>query len=311
MVTATVRWKGWRARKSGPPTAPPAEPPPASDWREGLIADYVAAEDALRAFTDRNFGRMCAICARWTLLAARTNAASAESPESDIGRRHAPPAVTWRLSSWVTNCCNANHALESMSEDSLAGIVATREEGRAWWQKVQRAAAAPCAALTDQGCALKRGRPELCNKYFCEAIRDYLWILGGDRSGESGGASLAARLDSLQARWAKLYATYQDLIGSAADRPQRPGRFAVRRASGWEDFHPFLDAFDREIAAVARPVTAQDLAHRLFKVEGEAGLYDPFFAAEVETIAGMVRTPDAGNEAENKEGAAERSDGAG
>lgn len=306
MVTASVRWKGWRARKSGPPTAPPAESPPASDWREGLIADYVAAEDALRAFTDRNFGRMCGICARWTILAARTNAASAASAapaESDI----AASAVTWRLSSWVTNCCNANHALESMSEDSLAGIVATREEGRAWWKKVQRATAAPCAALTDQGCALKRGRPELCNKYFCEAIRDYLWILGGDRSGESGGASLAARLDTLQARWAKLYATYQDLIGSAADHPQRPGRFAVRRASGWEDFQPFLHAFDHQIAAVARPVTAQDLAHRLFKVEGEAALYAPFFTAEVETIAGMVRTPDG----DNQEGAAERDDGAG
>jgi hypothetical protein len=44
--------------------------------RDALLADYVAAEDALRRFTDRNFGRLCAICARWTLLAARTNAAT-------------------------------------------------------------------------------------------------------------------------------------------------------------------------------------------------------------------------------------------
>ncbi len=120
---------------------------------QSALTDYTAAEDALRAFTDRNFGRMCAICARWTLLAAQSDA-------------------KWRLSSWVTNCCNANHALESMSEDSLAGVVASREEGREWWAKVKRAAGAPCAALTGDGCALQRGRPELCNRYFCEAVRD-------------------------------------------------------------------------------------------------------------------------------------------
>ena len=83
--------------------------------QEALLADYVAAEGALRDFTDRNFGRLCAICARWTLLAARTN--------------EGLPAVSWPLSSWVTNCCNANHALESMDESTLAGIVASRQEG--------------------------------------------------------------------------------------------------------------------------------------------------------------------------------------
>ncbi len=295
MVTALMRWKGRRAGGA----VPAAEPPVGTtrDWREGLIADYVAAEDALRAFTDRNFGRMCAICARWTLLAARANEAVAApggggTPlTSSRGAGAEGPAggsaVSWRLGSWVTNCCNANHALESMSEDSLAGIVASREEGRAWWQRVKRATAAPCAALTEGGCALKRGRPELCNKYFCEAIRDYLWLLGGD----GGGAGLAARLDTLQSRWATLYATYGALISAPDDRPQRPGRFTVRRTSGWTDFFPFLDLFDGEIAAVARPVTAEDLAHRLFKVEGDAELYAPFFASQVGDIAGSIRDP--------------------
>src|SRR5437867_334041 len=137
----------------------------AADVAAELLADYVAAEDALRQFTDRNFGRMCAICARWTLYAARINAEEQAEVTADPslrsraggGRRTAggsaaggpPSAVGWRLQSWVTNCCNANHALESMSEDSLAGIVATREEGREWWRKVARSATAPCTALTD------------------------------------------------------------------------------------------------------------------------------------------------------------------
>jgi hypothetical protein len=244
--------------------------------REALLADYVAAEGALRAFTDRNFGRLCAICARWTLLAARTN--------------EGLPALRWPLSSWVTNCCNANHALESMDESTLAGIVASRQEGQEWWRRVRRANRAPCAALTETGCHLTSGRPELCNRYFCEAVRDYLWRLGGERDGER----LAARLDDLQKRWTRLYAAY----GKAVTAPQsdyqrsgRPGPAALRRASGWDEFFPFLQRFDAEIAAVARPVTPDEVAQRLFKVEGEPALYEPFFAAEVEAIGGAIRAP--------------------
>jgi hypothetical protein len=243
---------------------------------DGLLADYVAAEDALRAFTDRNFGRLCAVCARWTLLAAKTNAGL--------------PALRWRLSSVVTNCCNANHALESMSETSLAGIVATREEGRAWWRAVRRANAAPCTALTETGCHLKRGRPELCNRYFCEAVRDHLWRLGGERHGEA----LSARLDDLQRRWARLYSVYNEAVTAPEESfagRGRPGRGAVRRAAGWADFFPFLEAFDAELAGATRPVTADEVAHHLFKVEGEAALYEPFFAAELAAIGGTIRDP--------------------
>ena len=198
--------------------------------QEALLADYVAAEGALRDFTDRNFGRLCAICARWTLLAARTN--------------EGLPAVSWPLSSWVTNCCNANHALELMDEFTLAGIVASRQEGRAWWRRVRRANKAPCVALTETGCYLTSGRPELCNRYFCEAVRDYLWRLGGERDGER----LAARLDDLQKRWARLYAAYGKAV-TAPDgeyqRSGRPGPAALRRASGWEEFFPPLAALRR------------------------------------------------------------------
>ncbi|HEX2032648.1 MAG TPA: hypothetical protein VHS99_00555 [Chloroflexota bacterium] len=285
------------------------------DWREAVVADYVAAEDALRGFTERNFGRMCAICARWTLLAARSNDASLHSesrvdsgPGTPAGRR----AVRWRLSSWVTNCCNANHALESMSETSLAGIVASREEGRAWWRKVKRAAAAPCAALTDSGCHLRRGRPELCNRYFCEAVRDYLWLIGG----EQAGAHLAARLDELQRRWAKLYLAYQSAVLGGAPLPDgapstapaaaqpAPGRpfkplarwwrrqdvrSRLRDDAGWAAFFTFLAAFDREIARAVRPLTPAELAQRLFKVQGDPALYEPFFTRELAAIDGHVR----------------------
>ncbi len=297
---------------------------PADDAAE-LLADYVAAEDALRVFTDRNFGRMCAICARWTLFAAKVNAGQTTNEERptknevERGRPTAGPeaAVGWRLQSWVTNCCNANHALESMSDDSLAGIVASREEGREWWRKVARAAAAPCAALTDTGCALKRGRPELCNRYFCEAVRDYLWTIGGERH----GPRLAAHLDHLQKRWAALYLAYQRAIleareaadsGTAQEErgsgdegrrrkdesgePQRltnvryRRRRRVRAAAQWEDFFVFLDRFDAEIAAHVRPVTAEEMTGRFFKVNGERNLYVPFFAREIDAIGGRIRS---------------------
>ena len=232
------------------------------------LGDYVAAEDALRAFTDRNFGRMCAICARWTLLAAQSEA-------------------KWRLSSWVTNCCNANHALESMSEDSLAGIVASREEGRAWWAEVKRAAAAPCAALTDQGCALKRGRPELCNRYFCEAVRDYLWILGG----EHRGAQLAERLDELQRRWTSLYSTYQRAVQDARDGLRTFRAVRLRREAGTDAFLDLLERFDGEIAGCARPIDAATMTDRLFKVSGDESAYRPFFEREITAVNGEIRRP--------------------
>jgi hypothetical protein len=301
---------------------------PADDAAE-LLADYVAAEDALRAFTDRNFGRMCAICARWTLFAAQVNAAAGEDegrksknemPHDDGGEIRPSSAVLrpqgpvgWRLQSWVTNCCNANHALESMSDDSLAGIVASREEGRQWWRKVARAAAAPCAALTDTGCALKRGRPELCNRYFCEAVRDYLWTIGGERH----GPRLAAQLDHLQKRWAALYLVYQRAIlearqaagaGTAGEerRTEREGgearrltnvryrrRRRVRAAAQWGEFFVFLKRFEAEIAAHVRPVRSEEMTARFFKVNGERDLYAPFFAREIDAIGGRIRS-DAG-----------------
>ena len=308
------------------PLSPP-EAHEAHEAREALIGDYVAAEDALRAFTDRNFGRMCAACARWTLFAARTNesAAAEGSPRrSDLtpgpfrgpvpgdgkGSREFPrqragdaaagadDRIEWALSSWVTNCCNANHALESMSDASLAGIVASREEGAAWWQKVKQQAAAPCRALTETGCYLTRGRPELCNRYFCEAVRDYLWLIGGDRD----GARLAGRLDDLQRRWATLYAVYQSAIveGGAAPPPAPSARAtpepdlaptpgAVRGRAGWAAFLTALEAFDADVARFVRPVTADEMAHRLFKVSGPEGSYRPFWEREMAAIGGQIR----------------------
>jgi hypothetical protein len=289
---------------------------------EEILADYVAAEDALRAFTDRNFGRMCAICARWTLFAARVNeqcASGEPAGEVGAGAEGAPAGssaggrVRWRLQSWVTNCCNANHAIESMSEASLAGIVASREEGRQWWLKVKQSAGAPCAALTDQGCALKRGRPELCNRYFCEAVRDYLWALGG----EQDGPRLAARLDELQRRWARLYATYQQVVlglparvlasqpaphgemGSARTLPRIAvrARQRLRREAGWDEFFCFLAAFDRELARFARPVSVDEMTRRFFKVNGDRSLYEPFFARELAAIGGQIRQPETAPEA--------------
>lgn len=236
---------------------------------QSALTDYTAAEDALRAFTDRNFGRMCAICARWTLLAAKSDAA-------------------WRLSSWVTNCCNANHALESMSDDSLAGIVASREEGREWWQKVKRASTSPCSALTEQGCALQRGRPELCNRYFCEAVRDYLWQLGGDRR----GAQLAERLDDVQRRWTALYNAYQRAVQDARDGLRQFRAVRLRRETGLDGFLSLLDRFDGEIAACARSVDAATMTDRLFKVSGEESVYRPFFERELDAVGGMIRKPD-------------------
>ena len=233
---------------------------------QAALTEYVAAEDALRAFTDRNFGRMCAICARWTLLAAKSDAA-------------------WRLSSWVTNCCNANHALEAMSEDSLAGIVASREEGRAWWAEVKRTAEAPCAALTEDGCALKRGRPELCNRYFCEAVRDYLWLLGGEKR----GAQLAERLDDLQRRWTALYNTYQRAVRDARDGLRTFRAVRLRREAGTDDFLELLGRFDAEIAACARPIDAATMTDRLFKVSGDESVYRPFFEREMAAVCGEIR----------------------
>ena len=232
------------------------------------LTDYTAAEDALRAFTDRNFGRMCAICARWTLLAAQSDA-------------------KWRLSSWVTNCCNANHALEAMSEDSLAGIVASREEGREWWAKVKRTAGAPCAALTGDGCALRRGRPELCNRYFCEAVRDYLWQLGGERR----GAQLAERLDDVQRRWTSLYNTYQRAVQDARDGLRTFRAVRLRREAGTDAFLSLLEQFDAEIAACARPIDAATMTDRLFKVRGEESVYRPFFERELALVSGEIRKP--------------------
>jgi len=245
---------------------------------DAALADYLAAEDALRAFTDRNFGRMCAMCARWTLYSAKVNA----ERDAALG-----PLVGWRLGSWVTNCCNANHALESMDEDSLAGIVASREEGREWWKRVKQTAEAPCRALTETGCALQRGRPELCNRYFCEAVRDYLWQLGGERN----GAQLAERLDDLQRRWIALYQTYQRAVRDARDevRPMQPKR--VRKEAGWTEFLAFLARFDAEIAACARPVDAKLMTERLFKVSGEKAAYEGFWEREVAAIGGQIRVP--------------------
>jgi hypothetical protein len=303
-----------------------------------LLDDYVAAEDALRAFTDRNFGRMCAICARWTLYAAQVNAAADEAPAlEDESRASIPPrpsspvlpqreaggGVSWRLQSWVANCCNANHALESMSDDSLAGVVASREVGRQWWRKVERAAGAPCAALTETGCSLQRGRPELCNRYFCEGVRDYLWALGGD----GHGPQLAAQLDELQRCWAALYTAYQDAIktiriqsatgvdgragvtqgvvprGDAATATSDPSpptaarltnvayrrRERLRASSHWADFFRFLEQFDAAIARHARPVSAVELTDQFFKVNGDREAYVPFFAREAAAIGGRIR----------------------
>jgi len=281
-----------------------------------LLDDYVAAEDALRAFTDRNFGRMCAICARWTLYATQVNAAAAQNQDlDDVSDSHAhtnqpssitaptpgTPPVAWRLQSWVANCCNANHALESMSDDSLAGVVASREAGREWWRTVERAASAPCAALTETGCALKRGRPELCNRYFCEGVRDYLWTMGGDRY----GPSLAAQLDELQRRWAALYAEYQKAIRlsrsevqPAASASPAPGhltnvqyrrRRRLRATSRWNDFFRFLDQFDTAIAEHVRPVSAREMTDQFFKVNGDRNAYEPFFVQEVAAIGGRIR----------------------
>lgn len=246
---------------------------------DAALADYVTAEDALRAFTDRNFGRMCATCARWTLLSAKVNA----ERDTQLG-----PLVGWRLGSWVTNCCNANHALESMAEDSLAGIVASRAEGREWWKRVKQARQAPCNALTETGCALQRGRPELCSRYFCEAVRDYLWTMGGERR----GAHLAERLDDVQRRWTKLYETYQRAVRDARDDVRAMERKRVRREAGLDDFLQLLETFDGEIAACARPVTAELIAEKLFKVSGEKAIYEPFFAKEVAAVGGEIRRSD-------------------
>ena len=248
---------------------------------ERALDDYVGAEDALRAFTDRNFGRMCAMCARWTLLAARVNAEAARAAPR---RSPLTDEVDWPLRSWVTNCCNANHALESMEEDSLAGIVASREEGREWWAEVRRAEAAPCGALTDQGCALQRGRPELCNRYFCEAVRDYLWHIGGEKR----GPRLAERLDDLQRRWTRVYDAYQ-----RAAQDDREGKWVnagrLRKTSGRDDFLKLLTVFDSEIAACSRPVSAELIADKLFKVSGDESVCRPFFERETEAIGGAIR----------------------
>jgi hypothetical protein len=287
---------------------------------------------------------MCAICARWTLYAAQVNAAADEGQAADGGRRTEDeslpnPAirpsssvrhqsgrggvVAWRVQSWVANCCNANHALESMSDDSLSGVVASREAGREWWRRVERAAGAPCAALTESGCALPRGRPELCNRYFCEGVRDYLWALGGDRH----GPKLAAQLDEFQHRWASLYAAYQKAIrevraqqsdqsspsaavarglvprndaAAARDAGTRPTaarltnvqyrrRQRVRVAARWQEFFRFLDQFDAAIARHARPVTPAEMTDRFFKVNGDRSVYEPFFVQEIAAIGGRIR----------------------
>jgi hypothetical protein len=246
---------------------------------DAALAEYVTAEDALRAFTNRNFGRMCATCARWTLLSSKVNA----ERDTQLG-----PLVGWRMGSWVTNCCNANHALEAMDEDSLAGIVASREEGREWWKRVKQSHAAPCNALTETGCALQRGRPELCSRYFCEAVRDYLWQMGGEKRGQQ----LAERLDEVQRRWTKLYETYQRAVRDARDgvRAMEPRR--VRREAGVDGFLALLNRFDGEIASCAHPVTAELMAEKLFKVSGEKSVYEPFFANEVAAVGGEIRVSD-------------------
>lgn len=252
-------------------TAEPAEALDSGATEDGgmeqALADYAAAEDALRAFTDQNFGRLCAICARWTLLQGKTNG-----------------GAEWRLRSWVTNCCNANHAVESMSEDSLSGIVASRAEGREWWRRIKRANAAPCVALTDEGCALTRGRPELCNRYFCEAVRDYLWHIGGARD----GARLASHLDDTQRRWTRLYAVYGRAI-AAGRGGARVDAKRVRREAGVEPFLRLLERFDRAVGAVSRPVSPAVVTDQLFKVSGDKAVYEPFFAREVEAISGSIR----------------------
>jgi len=248
---------------------------------DALLTEYTHAEDMLRSFTDRNIGQLCGMCARWTLLVARTNAEGAQvRPPRGVPAE----AITWRLSSWVTNCCNANHALESMAEDTLAGIVASREEGRQWWKRAQRSQASPCAALTGEGCALKRGRPELCNRYFCEAVRDYLWQLGGERD----GSRLAEQLDETQRRWTHLYGAYQDAaLRARASEFIDPAQ--VRADAGTDSFLTLLERFDAEIARCIQPVSAQTVSDRLFKVSGDRSVYEPFFEREVTAINGQIR----------------------
>ena len=67
----------------------------------------------------------------------------------------------------------------------------------------------------------------------------------------------------------------------------------MRRQAGWDGFFGFLEAFDGEIARHARPIPADVLAQRLFKVEGDATLYEPFFQREAAAIGGDIRA--AGN----------------
>ena len=82
----------------------------------------------------------------------------------------------------------------------------------------------------------------------------------------------------------------------------RPGPAAVRRAAGWADLLDCLATFDQEIAQIvaltAPPVTADVVAHRLFKVDGDATLYEPFFEAEVSAIGGSIRTTPSPDQAE-------------
>lgn len=291
-----------------------------SEEQRTLLEDYAQAESMLRAFTARNFGRMCALCAHWTayLQAAEGHVAATDGAEAATsqggasgvgsqgealgqaaptsrGQHDEPPGAGStsgdepRLGSWVTNCCNANHALEAMSRDTLSGLVAAQEHGEEWWRGVETPPSAPCRALTATGCALARGRPELCNAYFCEAVRDYLWLLGGE--------PLATQLDRLQQWWRRIYRTYGEAIlagrqdGAAKRGARRRGgpQQRARRETGWGEFPGFLVEFDAALARASRGVTVDDLAARMFKVTGDPALWRPFLAAELEAAGGRFR----------------------
>ncbi len=200
-----------------------------SKFSRRTLAAYVRAEDALHAFLGRNISWLCALCAhRTAFLTANGLAAGAH----------------------CLNCCNENHAIESMNPDTLAGTVARAQYGERWWVNLR--SVPPCRALTAHGCFLERGRPLLCNRFFCEAVRDYLWLLGGQ--------ALAKRLDTLQEQWISLYRHYS--------RPGLPGRF-LALLPGWDlptrALIRFLAEFEADLHQKRRPITLEELERKLFK----------------------------------------------
>ena len=200
-----------------------------SRFSRRTLTAYIRAEDALHAFLRRNISWLCTLCAHRTAFLAASGLAA--------GAR-------------CLNCCNENHAIESMNPDALAGAVAQAQYGERWWVALRSVPL--CRALTAQGCFLERGRPLLCNRFFCEAVRDYLWLLGGE--------PLAKRLDALQEQWMSLYHHYS--------RPGLPGRL-LGLLPGW-DFPTralvrFLAEFEVDLHRKRRPITLQELERKLFK----------------------------------------------